>query len=50
MLKKLCKAYSSISPEEWEDLPGTTNPVEPINRQSIPQNVKSGTKAHADWI
>ena len=24
-----------------EDLPGTTNPVESINRQRIPQNVKS---------
>ena len=41
VLKKVCKAYSSISPEEWKDLPGITNPVEPINHQSIPQNVKS---------
>ena len=41
VLKKLSKAYSLLPPEEWEDLPGTTNPVESINRQSIPQNVKS---------
>lgn len=41
VLKKLSQAYSLLPPEEWEDLPGTTNPVESINRQSIPQNVKS---------
>ena len=37
MLKKLSKAYSTITND---DLPGTTNPVESINRQSIPENVK----------
>jgi len=41
VLKKLTKAYSSLTAEEWDDLPGTTNPVESINRQSIPQNVQS---------
>ena len=40
VLKKLSKAYSSLSAEEWEDLPGTTNPVESINRQSVPENQK----------
>ena len=34
-------AYSSISFEDWSDLPGTTNAVESINRQSVPQNAKS---------
>jgi len=41
VLKKLSKAYSSLTAEEWDDLPGTTNPVESINCQSIPQNVRS---------
>ena len=41
MLKKLSKAYSAITDDEWEDLPRTTNPVESINRQNIPENVKS---------
>ena len=40
VLKKLCKAYSSLSIEDWEDLPENTNPVESINRQSIPENQK----------
>ena len=40
VLRKLSKAYSSLSVEDWEDLPGTTNPVESINRQSIPENQK----------
>ena len=39
-MKKLSKAYSSLSVEDWEDLLGTTNPVESINRQSIPENQK----------
>lgn len=39
--KKLSSAFSSLSFEDWDDLPGTTNPVESINRQSIPQNAKS---------
>ena len=41
VLKKLTKAYSDTINDEWDDLPGTTNPVELINRQSIPENVKS---------
>ena len=41
VLKKLSAAYSSISFEDWSDLPGTTNAVESINWQSIPQKVKS---------
>ena len=40
-MKKLSIAYSSLSSDEWFDLPSTTNPVESINRQSIPQNQKS---------
>ena len=40
VLQKLSKAYSSLSAEGWEDLPGTTNPVESINRQSVPENQK----------
>ena len=40
VLKKLSKAYSSLSEEDWDDLPGTTNPVESINRQSVPENQK----------
>ena len=41
VLKKLSKAYSAITNDEWDDLPSTTNPVESINRQSTPENVKS---------
>ena len=41
VLKKLSIAYSSLSSDEWFDLPSTTNPVESINRQSIPQNQKA---------
>ena len=41
VLKKLSKAYSLLNSDEWDDLPATTNPVESINRQSVPQNVKS---------
>ena len=41
VLKKLSKAYSLLPSEDGEDLPGTNNPVESINRQSVPQNVKS---------
>ena len=33
--------YSSITPDDWCDLPGTTNPVESINHQNVPQNVNS---------
>ena len=40
VLKKLSAAYSSISFEDWDDLPDTTNAVESINRQSVPQNAK----------
>jgi len=40
VLKKLCKAYTALTAAEWDDLPATTNPVESINRQSIPSNVK----------
>ena len=28
------------SVEDWEDLPGSTNPVESINHQGIPENQK----------
>ena len=41
ILKKLTVAFSSISIEDWQDFPGTNNPVESINRQSTPENVKS---------
>ena len=41
VLKKLCKAYSSIDVDDWEELSGTNNPVESINRQSVPCNVIS---------
>lgn len=41
VLKKLCKAYSLIDRDDWEELPSTNNPVESINRQSMPNNVKS---------
>lgn len=41
VLKKLCKAYTSISCDDWDELPGTNNPVESINRQSVPDNLKS---------
>lgn len=41
VLQKLCKAYSSISTDDWEELPASNNPVESINRQSTPDNVKS---------
>ena len=37
----LSKAFSSINDDEWDDLPGTNNPVESINRQSTPDNLKS---------
>ena len=40
VLKKLCKAYSLIDVDDWDELPGTNNPVESINRQSTPTNVK----------
>ena len=41
ILKKLCKAYSALDSDDWNELPGTNNPVESINRQSTPENVKS---------
>ena len=41
ILKKLCKAYSALDSDDWDELPGTNNPVESINRQSTPENVKS---------
>ena len=41
VLKMLTKAYSALTKEDWDDLPGTTNPVELINCQSIPQNLRS---------
>jgi len=41
VLKKLSSAYSSLSSEKCFGLPSTTNPVESINRQSIPQNHKT---------
>ena len=39
--KKLSVAYSAMSTEDWQDLQGTNNPVESINRQSTPENSKS---------
>ena len=41
VLRKLCKAFSSLDDDDWDELPGTTNPIESINRQSIPGNVKA---------
>ena len=41
ILKKLCKAYSALDSDDWNELPGINNPVESINRQSTPENVKS---------
>jgi len=41
VLQKLSKAFSSIDADEWDELPGTNNPVESINRQSTPDNLKS---------
>ena len=41
VLKKLCRAYSLIDEDDWDELPGTNNPVESINRQGTPTNVKS---------
>lgn len=32
VLQKLSKAYSSISTDDWEELPATNNPVESINK------------------
>lgn len=40
MLWKLCKAFSDME-DDWNDLPGTNNPVESINCQSVPENIKS---------
>ena len=41
ILKKLRKAYSALDSDDWDELPGTNNPVESINQQSTPNNVKS---------
>ena len=41
VLRKLCKAYNSLEDDEWDDLPGTTNPVESINQQNVPGNAKA---------
>ena len=41
MQRKLCKAFSDLEENDWDDLPGTTNPVKSIKRQSVPENVKS---------
>jgi len=41
VLQKLSKAYSLIDDDDWDELPGTNNPVESINKQSTPSNVKS---------
>ena len=38
ILKELNVAYSSLSVEEWQEILGTNNPVESINRQSTPEN------------
>ena len=40
ILQKLSKAYSLLEDKDWDKLPGTTNPVESINRQSIPDGTK----------
>ena len=40
ILQKLSKAYSLLEDADWDKLPGTTNPVESINRQSIPDGAK----------
>jgi len=40
-LKKLNKAFSGLTEEDWDVLPGTNNPVESVNSQSIPSNTKS---------
>jgi len=36
----LSKAFSCTNADEWDELPGTNNPVESINRQSMPYIVK----------
>ena len=40
VLRKLCKAFSDIAEDDWDELPGSNNPVESINRQSAPGGVK----------
>ena len=40
ILQKLRKAYSVIEDEECDSLPNTNNPVESINRQSVPDGAK----------
>jgi len=38
--KKLSKAFSDIDTDDWDELPGSNNPVESINRQIVPENAK----------
>lgn len=40
-VKKLCKVYSSLDDDEWDNLPDTTNLVESINHQIAPGNAKA---------
>lgn len=40
VLKKLSKAFSDIDADDWDELPGSNNPVESINRQRVPKNAK----------
>lgn len=40
VLNKLSKAFSDIDADDWDELPGSNNPVESINRQSVPENAK----------
>ena len=39
-IEKLSKAFSDMTEENWDKLPGSNNPVESIDRQSIPDNAK----------
>ena len=39
--EKLNKACSDITGKDWDELPGTNNPVESINRQSVLYGAKS---------
>jgi len=41
LLKKLCKVYSALDFDDWDEFLGTKNPVKSINQQSTLDNIKS---------